>query len=151
MMTLQRQQTQHGFTMVELLITIGILAVVTAFATPTIAETMRKTQLNREVSAVVEVLQNERTRAVIQKKSTKEYYKSENGVPLPEFKQVLLEPVSPTSSTKVNYDFMGRADVGQNGYCWKITHKDDSNIKVLVLIHAISSPEIIKNKDNCTN
>lgn len=53
--------------MVELIITIGILGVLSAFAAPTMIKTMNKTRFNSEVQAVLETLQQARTEAVLRK------------------------------------------------------------------------------------
>lgn len=158
MMTLQRQQTQHGFTMVELIITIGILAVLTAFATPAVTKTMRKTQLNREVGAVVEALQSARSEAVIRRRQCSAQLRSVSGelsvgvacgvtgeiMPSVNIRYAVVQP----EDLRVEYDFMGRSPTAYNSpnNCINIImrHTDDPNVVASIEVREVGSPDILK-------
>lgn len=132
MTTLQRQQTQKGFTMVELLITVGILGVLAAFATPAMVKTMRKTQLNSEVNAVVESLQQARADAVIQKRARTSVMPT------------LQHTQSTPQAVAVQYDFMGRATVANDCVNIVMEHTDDPNIVASIEVRAVGRPEVLK-------
>lgn len=158
MMTLQRQRTQHGFTMVELLITIGILAVLTAFATPAVTKTMRKTQLNREVSAVVEALQSARSEAVIRRRqchavltpslATATCNVTGEVMPNVAMKHAVMQP----ERLEVEYDFMGRSPTAYNSpnQCINIVmrHRGDSNVVASIEVREVGSPDVLKLEQN---
>lgn len=135
------QQKQKGFTMVELLITMGILAVLAAFATPALVKTMRQTQFNSEVREVVDNFQNARAEAVIQKRA-------QTVTPSSDLKHANITP-----STAVRYDYMGRADVTgantDNGHCFSMIHQQDATIATAILVRSMGNPEIFKNRTNC--
>lgn len=135
-MTVQRQQTQRGFTIVELIITVGILAVLTAFALPTMVTIKRKTEHRSEVGAVVEALQTARADAVIKKKQAT--------TQAPTIKYTNIHP-----AINIRYDFMGRADVPNNGRCITVTHSKDSVIVSSILVRQVGNPEIFKHKTTC--
>lgn len=140
MMTLQRQQTQHGFTMVELIITIGILAVLTAFAVPTATKTMRKTQLNGEVRTALEAVQVARSEAVIRK--------SEKSADLSilDSEKITMSPEEPN----ITYDFMGRLiDKNDNNKLIEcinivIRHNKDPSIVASIEVRGVGSPDVLK-------
>ncbi len=157
-MTLQRQK---GFTIVELLITVGILAILSAFAVPTFVKTMNKTKFNGEVRAVVETFQEARTNAVIQKRahtvtvgqSSIQFTSSPVNNPSTQitFKHLTISP-----TLSVSYDYMGRVNVkGANketelgGHCFTLTHKTDATIVASVLVQSVGNPNIFKNSNNC--
>lgn len=137
-MTVQRQQTQRGFTIVELIITVGILAVLTAFALPTMVTIKRKTEHRSEVGAVVEALQTARADAVIKKKQAT--------TQAPTIKYTNINP----EINNISYDFMGRANVPiDSGRCITVTHSKDSVIVSSILVRQVGNPEIFKHKTTC--
>lgn len=157
-MTLQRQK---GFTMVELLITVGIFAVLVAFALPTMVRTKNKTNFNSEVRAVVETLQEARTNAVIQKRArtvTIEPSKVQF-TPAPVNRpdaEIELEHLTISPAVNLTYDYMGRVDVsGANratdlqGHCFALTHSEDPTIVASILVQSTGNPNIFKNSNNC--
>lgn len=144
MMTRQRQQAQKGFTIVELLITIGILAILSAFAVPTMVKTMRKTQLNSEVRAVASAVQTARSDAVIQKKSKTVNWKELEDQKVLKLEHTTMSPSSPA----IRYDFMGRlVDTGGNRVeCVLIVirHQQDPNVVASIEVREVGSPDILK-------
>lgn len=142
MMKVQQQQTQRGFTIVELIITVGILAVLSAFAMPTMVKTMRKTELNREVRSVVEAVQHARSEAVIQKRKQSASWSAID------LDKVAMSPEKPD----VNYDFMGRLRGKDNKSveCLNIVvrHKDDPNVVASIEVRGFGNLEILKLEQN---
>lgn len=142
MMTLQRQRTQHGFTIVELIITVAILAVLTAFAVPTATKTMRKTQLNGEVRTALEAVQVARSEAVIRK--------SEKSADLSilDSEKITMSPKEPN----ITYDFMGRLiDENKNLVeCINIVirHNKDPSIVASIEVRGVGSPDVLKLEQN---
>lgn len=141
MMIPQQKQKQKGFTMVELLITMGILAVLAAFATPALVKTMRQTQFNSEVRVVVDSFQQARAEAVIQKRAR-------TVTPATDLKYGNITP-----TRGVEYDYMGRANINgantDHGHCFSITHRQDPSISAAILVRPVGNPEIFKNRTNC--
>lgn len=140
-MKVQRQQTQRGFTIVELIITVGILAVLTAFALPTMVKVKRKTEHSSAVSTVVEALQTARSQAVIDKRT--------RSPAIPTIKDMTISP----TDINVEYDFMGRAKFDKSTTvterCVTITHSKDANIVSSVLIRQVGNPDVFKHKTTC--
>lgn len=145
MMTLQRQQTQHGFTIVELIITIGILAVLTAFAVPTATKTMRKTQLNGEVRTALEAVQVARSEAVIRKSK-----KSADLSSILNSEKIIMSPEEPD----ITYNFMGRLiDKNDNDKLIEcvnivIRHKKDPSIVASIEVRGVGRPDVLKLEQN---
>lgn len=149
MATLQNNHnTQHGFTLIELLVTIGVLTILVSIAAPSMIDTIRRGQLNREVNAIVEHLQHTKTQAVLLKQTKSTQFLNDDAtddIPQFEFKYIAQRP-----GGEFSYDFMGRADVNANGQCETFTHVKDANITSSVRIYRVGKPQIFKTSSNCS-
>lgn len=139
MATLQNNHnTQHGFTLIELLVTIGVIGVLAAIATPSMADIIRRGQLNREVRSVVEELQHARTNAVLLKRTTATNF---GGI---QFKYI-------QTPNNIEYDFMGRARFNNNAeeQCLSFVHKKDAGVTSAVRVRRVGNPDIFRYSDTC--
>lgn len=62
--------SKHGFTLVELLVTIAVIAIVTAMAVPSFSAILARQRLNRDIKDVTEQLAKARTQAILLRSQT---------------------------------------------------------------------------------
>lgn len=138
-----KRRHQQGFTLIEFMIVVTIMAVLAAWATPSMLNFIRKSQVNTEVRSLTATLQETRSEAILTKVTKTVEWSSSRKDILAEGQQALVN--------YVRYDFMGRATIinGKTG-CISLTHAKNANIITSIKVEQQGRVQVFKNKATCS-
>lgn len=64
-------QNNRGFTLIELMVTIAVLAIITTIAAPSFSNLLEKQNLNRSTQELISILKMARSKAVLERREVK--------------------------------------------------------------------------------
>lgn len=127
--------TKSGFTLIEMLITMSVIAILAAIATPSMMDIIRKQQLVSETRAVVDEIKIIRSTAILNKKA--QFFEivdtqqalshSPNKVYLGKYAKWQNKPEAPFSFNMFGF-------LNQNNQCFIIEHIADESLTAVVLL-----------------
>lgn len=140
------RQAKRGFTLLELMITISVLAIVAVMATPALMTQVRKNQLYGDMRALVENAMETRSEAVFRRVNQKMVFKSDNATAFriwsPEHSQLT------TSASPLEYNLMGF--LVNDEQCVEVEHTADSSLTLAVTFNKNGSVISGKDKTSCS-
>ncbi|MDA3579931.1 prepilin-type N-terminal cleavage/methylation domain-containing protein [Acinetobacter ursingii] len=137
-----------GFTLIELMVTIAVLAVIATMAAPSFTATIRKNQLLNDVNDFQNNLKDVRSTALLsQRDQLLSLDPSVSNAWKPQ-KQIKWNPTPAT--TPITYNMMGRLKSDAN-LCFILQHKDDSNLKAVIVVRRSGLVIYDKARLNCLN
>lgn len=125
-------QKEKGFTLIELMITIAILAIIAGMAVPSFTQTIRKNQLISDTRDFVDLLAETRSEAI--------FKQGERIVALDSSVATFYKKWSPTYVTKqsgdtsVTFNRLGQSKITTNGQCFVFKHNRDAALKAYVYV-----------------
>ena len=134
-----------GFTLVELIVTIAILAIIATLAAPSFLQTLRKNELNRDIRNFIFVLNDARSKAILQKKTPIVEVGGLTGW-LPKDTLTWDDQYKPT--TQVKFTFMGFL-VSDQDVCYILKNKKDSSIMSVVTVQKNGTIALRKDLSSC--
>lgn len=126
------QRKKQGFTLIELMITIAILAIIATMAAPSFTQTIRKNQLISDTRNFVDLLAETRSEAI--------FKQGERIVALDNSVVTFYKKWSPTHVTKqsgdtsVTFNRLGQSTITTNGQCFVFKHMNDATLKAYVYV-----------------
>ncbi len=125
---------EKGFTLVELMVTIAVLAVLATLAAPNLISVVRKNQLNTEVMSFVNILSETRSEALFKQQNRVLALDSSITTPF-RLWQPNTDLISGVSANpkSVEFNFMGGVVSTQN-ICFEFDHAKDSALKAFVIV-----------------
>ena len=69
--SMQRTKKNHGFTLIELMVTIAVMAIIATMVAPSFGDMLLKQDLNRSTQELVGQLNNARSKAVLERREVK--------------------------------------------------------------------------------
>lgn len=126
------QKKELGFTLIELMITIAILAIIATMAAPSFTQTIRKNQLISDTRNFVDLLAETRSEAI--------FKQGERIVALDNSVMTFYKKWSPTHVTKqsgdtnVTFNRLGQSTISTNGQCFVFKHMNDATLKAYVYV-----------------
>lgn len=138
-----KQRHQQGFTLIEFMIVVTIMAVLAAWATPSMLNFIRKSQVNTEVRSLIATVQEARSSAILTKTTKTVDWASSRQDILSEGQQAIVN--------YIRYDFMGRATIlNSKSSCISLTHGKNANIVTSIKIEQQGRVQVFKNKATCS-
>ena len=122
----------RGFTLIELMVTIAVLAIIATMAAPSFTQTIRKNQLISDTRNFVDLLAETRSEAI--------FKQGERIVALDNSVVTFYKKWSPTHVTKqsgdtsVTFNRLGQSTITTNGQCFVFKHMNDATLKAYVYV-----------------
>lgn len=124
-----KERGQVGFTIIELMVSITVMAVIAVIAAPTLTNIVRTNQLKVTARDFTEHMINLRSEAVL-KQREQTLTLSGTGAWVPGDK-VEWAPSQPTATT-LTYNMMGQMK-SDNNLCFVFRHKKDAGLKAVII------------------
>ncbi len=139
----------QGFTLIELMVTIAVLAIIVTIAAPSFITTIRKTQLNGDTRAFVNLLTETRSEAIFKQIDKKLTLDGSGG-----FRNWQnTEHVKKSSGeSETGFSRMGQStEDDSNKRCFVFEHKSDETLKTYVYIQKAGTVLYDKTATACPN
>lgn len=120
-----------GFTLVELIVTLSILAIISVMAVPSFTQAIRKSQLNTSGKELVNDITEIRSQAIMSKKDQVITFDTTKVGHWHPSKNANLISVSDTAE-ELKYSMSGLLKASNN-VCLVLVHKKDSSFKAIVV------------------
>lgn len=153
MMTYKQQK---GFTLIEMMIVIALLAIIASIATPSMMHLIQKNQVRQEMRDFVSVLNEARTEAVLKRKTVSLGGTAGSNMIVhdkwqPKNNQLVDWEVKPDDNTPIAFNFMGRVNIraGRPFECFILRHKNDANVKAVVVLYPQGTIEYKQSATSC--
>lgn len=121
-----------GFTLIELMITIAVLAIIATMAVPSFSQTIRKNQLIRDTRDFVDLLAETRSEAIF--KQGERVLAVDNSVSTFYKKWVPTNITKQSGDTSVTFNRLGQSIITTNGQCFVFKHISDATLKSYVYV-----------------
>lgn len=126
------RKKENGFTLIELMVTIAVLAIIAMMAAPSLSQTIRKNQLISDTRDFVDLLAETRSEAIF--KQGDRILALDSSVSTP-FKTWTSTHVSKHSGdTSVTFNRLGQTAASGNGQCFVLVHNGDTTLKAYVYV-----------------
>lgn len=138
----------QGFTLIELMVTIAVLAIIAMMAAPTFTQMIRNNQLNNDTGNLVTLLLEARSTAVIKQKDESVILSGANAWS-PSSEAIKWATGQPTQTT-LTYNMMGYLAATSN-VCLVLEHANDAGMRSVVLVRRNGSVIYDKKLSACPN
>ena len=132
----------QGFTLIELMVTIAVLAIIAMMAAPSFIQMVRSNQLRSDTRDFVDLLSETRSEAIF--KQSDRVVALDSSVATP-FKTWVPTHVTKTSGdSSVTFNRLGQTSVSTNGQCFIFEHSRDAALKAYVYVQKVGT--VVYNK-----
>ncbi|TCH63991.1 prepilin-type N-terminal cleavage/methylation domain-containing protein [Acinetobacter sp. ANC 4862] len=121
-----------GFTLIELMITIAVLASIATMAVPSFSQTIRKNQLIRDTRDFVDLLAETRSEAIF--KQGERVLAVDNSVSTFYKKWGPNHVTKDSGDASVTFNRLGQSIITTNGQCFVFKHSSDATLKSYVYV-----------------
>ncbi len=121
-----------GFTLVELMVTIAVLAIIASMAAPSFIRIIRSNQLASDTRNFVDLLSETRSEAIF--KQNNRVLALDSSVATPYKLWIATHVTKNSGDTSVTFNRLGQTTVTTNGQCFVFQHNSDSTLKAYVYV-----------------
>ena len=126
------REKENGFTLIELMVTIAVMAIIAMMAAPSFIQMVRSNQLRSDTRDFVDLLSETRSEAIF--KQSDRVVALDSSVATP-FKTWVPTHVTKTSGdSSVTFNRLGQTSVSTNGQCFIFEHSRDAALKAYVYV-----------------
>ena len=129
---MQQIKINHGFTLIELMVTIAVMAIIAMLAAPSFTQTIRKNQLISDTRDFVDLLAETRSEAIF--KQQNRIVALDNSIATFYKKWIPIHVTRVSGDTSVTFNRLGQSTLVDNGQCFVIQHNNDSTLKSYVYV-----------------
>ena len=140
-----KMRRNRGFTLIELMVTIAVLAVLVAMATPSFMNTVRKNQIQRDMRDFIATLQDARSDAILHKATKTVTVGSSGWIPSDDVQWNTAK--KPGAS--VSFNFMGSVSSISTQECFILESIKDTSLKAVMLLDKNGSITYLKGESTC--
>ena len=128
----ESMQENKGFTLIELMVTIAVLAIIASIATPSFTQTIRKNQLIGDTRDFIDLLAETRSEAIF--KQSQRILAVDNSVSTFYKKWIPTHIAKQSGDTQVVFNRLGQSTIAGNGQCFIFKHNNDATLKAYVYV-----------------
>lgn len=127
-----QDRKNKGFTLIELVVTIAVLAIIATMAVPSFSQTIRRNQLISETRDFVDLLVETRSEAIF--KQSERVLAVNSSVTTFYKKWSPVHVTKDSGDTTVTFNRLGQSTARTNGQCFIFKHNNDENLKLYVYV-----------------
>ena len=144
-------KNQSGFTLIELMVTVAVLAIITAIAVPNFSEQIARYRFNNDVRDFISLLRESRTQAITLKKDVKlNFSKSTTDVDTDTSIYWSPKIAEVSSLSNVEFDMLGKLKTRPLKGCIEVVHKTHSNIKKTITLGVLGGVDAVEENASCS-
>lgn len=140
----------RGFTLIELMVTIAIIAIVVSFTFPRLSKQIAQYKFNHESRNIISLIRETRAQAIVLKADTKLIF-SKSSIDTDTSTQFFWSAKNAqiTSPTSIEFDMLGRIKTRPLNGCLAITDKNDVSLKKTIKISVLGGIDAIEENSSC--
>lgn len=137
----------RGFTLIELIVTIAVLAIIATITAPSFMQMIRSNQLTKDTRNFIDLLAETRSEAIF-KQAEKVLTLDANAV-------VFYKKWSPTyvekssGDSSVTFNRLGQSTITTNGQCFIFQHRNNTSLKSYVYVERAGAVFYKKTATSC--
>ena len=151
------QNKQKGFTLIELMVTIAVLAIIAMMAAPSFGDMLRKNQLNSDTREFINLLAETRSEAIFKQRNQKITLDGSDGFKnWKKTEQVERDANATTANTDIaiggdalEFTRLGHVSSIDKAQCFVMQHMRDNSLKAYVLVQKVGTVLYSKTASSC--
>ena len=140
----------RGFTLIELMVTIAVMAVIAMMAAPTFTSLIRKNQLNTNARDFENKLKETRSNALLRQKTQNLSIDANDAEAWRPNTEIEWNSTLSSSVNKITYNMLGLLDSTTN-LCFVLQHKKDTAFKAVIIVRRTGLVIYDKSRTDCSN
>ncbi|ENW22482.1 pilus assembly FimT family protein [Acinetobacter haemolyticus] len=136
-----------GFTLIELMVTIAVLAIIATMAAPSFTQTIRENQLTQDTRDFVDLVTETRSEAIF--KQNQQVLALDNGVTTFYKKWSPIHVAKDSGDSTVTFNRLGQSTVTTGGQCFVFKHSSDADLKSYVYVQKGGAVVYNKSATSC--
>ena len=144
------QNKSRGFTLLELMVTLAVLAIIVSIAAPNFSQQISQYKFNNESRDIISLIRETRAQAITQKRDVKlNFSKSASDTNTATDIYWSAKNAQITSPASIEFDMLGRIKSRPSNGCIAITHKNDTTLKKTINISVLGGVDAVKENSSC--
>ncbi len=141
---------RHGFTLIEMMVTIAIIAIIASIAMPNVNKQISQYKFNNESRDLLSLIRETRSQAILLKRDVKLNF-SKSATDSSTLTNIFWSSKNAqiTSPANIEFDMLGRIKTRPTNGCIAITHKSDTTLKKTIIVSVLGGIDEVKESTSC--